>query len=170
MGKLTAVLFACALLVLSAGNAKALITLNIMGTCTSGDCAVGVDTMSGTMTYDFAGGTVPFFNLTTSKDNIVYDAATGGPITFEATSDDPPVGFSPESFTMTFAGAGLPASANPGDTFIIESVVELYGGEDVNIDNFYTGIATVVPVPAALPLFLSAFVVFGCLARRRHAT
>lgn len=170
MGKLIAAIFACAFLVLSAGNAKALITLHITGTCTSGDCEVGVDTLSGTMTYDFAGGTVPFFELTTSKDNIVYDAATGGPITFEATSDDPPVGFSPNSFTMTFAGAGLPASANPGDVFIIDLVDEFYGGEDTSVRNFYNGIATVVPVPAALPLFLSAFAFFGFLARRRFAT
>jgi len=171
MRKFSAILLGLALAFLVASEAKALITVNITGTCLaeSNWCAAGVDTISGTITYDLAGGTVPSFNVTTSADNILYDAATGGPVIFDGTSSSPPVGFPPESFMITFAGAGLPDSAAPGTIFTIDHVDEIYGGPDLTIRNYYNAIATVVPLPAALPLFLSGLAAFACMARRRRS-
>jgi len=169
MRKFSAMIFGLALSLTWAGEAKRLITLSITATCAAGStaCTVGVDTISGILTYDSAGGAVPLFDVTSSADTIVYDAATGGPTIFDATSSSPPLGFSPDVFTLTFAAPGLPASANNGDTFTIESIVEIYGALDTNASNLYVGSATVVPLPAALPLFLSGLMVLGFAARRR---
>jgi hypothetical protein len=169
MRKFSAMIFGLALSLLWVSEAKALITLSINATCAAGStaCIVGVDTVTGIFSYDSASGTVPIFDVTSSADGITYDAATGGPTIFDATSSNPPQDLSPDVFTITFAAPGLPAAANDGDTFTIESVVEMYGALDTNASNLYMGSATVVPLPAALPLFLSSLAILGFAARRR---
>jgi len=177
MKRFSALIFGVALLVVTTGTAKAVITTwSINLVCDFGNtCVAGVDQITGTITIDDA---LPFPSIVTSASLTPTTAQVGVPHT-DPLPFDPfilqvflvagfPAGVSNSEINLFFVESMLPPGAGVSSSDLIADHNWVVG-EGTLITDRYVGTASIVPIPAALPLFLSALAVFGFVARKRRS-